>query len=455
MVWLDDATLWRSVLDTLDRLAPPGAEGPIPSPTMRSLRGLALYALHRPPDRGPARVDHLARLVGCDQAIDPSTLHALVSAELVAAEEGEPSERADALRRALLAHLDEDVADVAPLLEHFGGHALPAGGTGPGMTSTEVERFRHWLEHSLGQPVDTVETRPVSGGYSRRMIEVVATGSHGRTALMVRVEQGGVFGSDGQREVSMLQALRPTEVPVPSVRGIEPTGTVLGQPFFAMDLVEGGEEDRPGALADLLRCLALLHRLPQSVAESAFGPTPASPEAAVLGQLDYWQDVYRRCVPDPIPLLDEVRAWLDRHLWPTGPTVLVHGDAGPGNFLWREGRLRALIDWELGHVGDACEDWSYLVYYRGRKLHDPGTWRSILADVCGVAYDPPTWHAWRVFNAYKGACANLTALRVFVDGTTPRPELLAVGTAVHLRFVNDAIQLIDAGPEVADPRRPR
>jgi hypothetical protein len=37
-------------------------------------------------------------------------------------------------------------------------------------------------------------------------------------------------------------------------------------------------------------------------------------------------------------------------------TVLVHGDAGPANFLFEGGRVTALIDWELSHVGDPMED---------------------------------------------------------------------------------------------------
>jgi len=36
--------------------------------------------------------------------------------------------------------------------------------------------------------------------------------------------------------------------------------------------------------------------------------------------------------------------------------VLVHGDAGPANFLFQDGRVTALIDWELSHVGDPMED---------------------------------------------------------------------------------------------------
>jgi aminoglycoside phosphotransferase (APT) family kinase protein len=36
--------------------------------------------------------------------------------------------------------------------------------------------------------------------------------------------------------------------------------------------------------------------------------------------------------------------------------VLLHGDYWPGNTLWKDGRLVAIIDWEDASVGDPLED---------------------------------------------------------------------------------------------------
>jgi len=54
----------------------------------------------------------------------------------------------------------------------------------------------------------------------------------------------------------------------------------------------------------------------------------------------------------------EVRARL-RALWPwprANPDVLLHGDYWPGNLVWREGRLVAVLDWEEAAVGDPLAD---------------------------------------------------------------------------------------------------
>ena len=57
------------------------------------------------------------------------------------------------------------------------------------------------------------------------------------------------------------------------------------------------------------------------------------------------------------PLFSFALAWLRRNV-PTqvDRTSLVHSDMGPGNFLYRHGRVTAVLDWEVAHWGDAMED---------------------------------------------------------------------------------------------------
>ena len=40
--------------------------------------------------------------------------------------------------------------------------------------------------------------------------------------------------------------------------------------------------------------------------------------------------------------------------------VLVQGDTGPGNFMYAAGRVVALVDWELAHLGDPMDDIAWL-----------------------------------------------------------------------------------------------
>lgn len=49
-----------------------------------------------------------------------------------------------------------------------------------------------------------------------------------------------------------------------------------------------------------------------------------------------------------------------------------------------------------------------------------------------------------VYNNVKGACVNLTALGVFARSARPNPDLLAIGVAVHLRFLQRVVELTGA-----------
>jgi hypothetical protein len=40
--------------------------------------------------------------------------------------------------------------------------------------------------------------------------------------------------------------------------------------------------------------------------------------------------------------------------------VLVQGDTGPGNLMYEDGRVTAVIDWELAHLGDPMDDIAWL-----------------------------------------------------------------------------------------------
>jgi aminoglycoside phosphotransferase (APT) family kinase protein len=267
------------------------------------------------------------------------------------------------------------------------------------------------------------------------------TGGHG----VARIEQDGMFGTEGRREASVMRILRARGYPVPAIVWEEPDPGVLGHPFFVMEFVDGRARTDDEGLDDMLRALARLHRLgPEAVDEvAALDGLPAGrgPEQAIDAQLRHWHDMYRSAVPNPIPLLDRGFAWLRSNLRATGPSVIVHGDPGPGNALQDATGVAAVIDWELAHTGDAAEDWAYLALIRGRRLGSPQSWKARLAATVGVAYDEPTWRAWEVFNSVKGACVNLTALDVFGRASRPTPDLLAIGVAVHLRFLSRAVEL--------------
>src|SRR5688572_324439 len=101
-----------------------------------------------------------------------------------------------------------------------------------------------WLACMRGDAATIVELRRIATGNSRANWYLELDDG---TRYVVRIEQGGVFGSSSAEEFRFMQAAHALGCPVARVRWLEATGDVAGQPFFVMDYLEGaatGRDDR-------------------------------------------------------------------------------------------------------------------------------------------------------------------------------------------------------------------
>jgi aminoglycoside phosphotransferase (APT) family kinase protein len=302
----------------------------------------------------------------------------------------------------------------------------------------ELER---WLQERRDDDVTIGELRRIATGNSRAMWFVAMSDA---TRYVVRVEQGGVFGTASSDEFAMMQAAHTLGCRVAPVRWLETAGDVIGRPFFVMDFVDGaetGRDDRSMSTElaiDFVRHLSELHRTDWA---SALGP-PGDPAQATHAQIDRWHRTYLGATGDiAIPLLEEGAAWLHHHALPVERPGIVHGDPGPGNVVHDGQRVVAFTDWEFAHVGDPMEDWVYLVTMRGNRTMPPGDWLALFREVAGVEVTERDLHYWSVFNHFKGACANATCRRVFAT-TNPAPNMGIIGTALHQTYVRRVAALI-------------
>jgi aminoglycoside phosphotransferase (APT) family kinase protein len=177
-----------------------------------------------------------------------------------------------------------------------------------------------------------------------------------------------------------------TDVPVPRVRWIEPTGDVLGTPFFLMDHVEGvvppdvmpytfgnnwfadAPAERQRELQDsTVEVLAKLHSIPNADSTFAFLNDSLPGDTALRRHFAWVQHWYDFAVPDigRSPLLERTFDWLQQH-WPdeaaAGDPVLLWGDARVGNVLYRDFRPVAVLDWEMVTVGPRELDVAWLIF---------------------------------------------------------------------------------------------
>lgn len=85
---------------------------------------------------------------------------------------------------------------------------------------------------------------------------------------------------------------------------------------------------------------------------------PAGGSETALYHLEQWIfSSYERSGTPRNPLCTWVRKWMIRNApGEARRTSLVQGDTGPGNFVFGGNRVKALVDWELAHLGDPMED---------------------------------------------------------------------------------------------------
>ncbi|ORB85986.1 aminoglycoside phosphotransferase [Mycobacterium kansasii] len=177
-----------------------------------------------------------------------------------------------------------------------------------------------------------------------------------------------------------------TDVPVPNVRWLEPTGQVLGTPFFLMDYVEGvvppdvmpytfGNNWFADAPAESQRelqdttvaVLTKLHSIPNVQNTFGFLAKDFPGDTALRRHFNWVRAWYDFAVPGigRSPLLERTFDWLDDN-WPHAAAarepVLLWGDARVGNVLYRDFRPVAVLDWEMVTLGPRELDVAWMIY---------------------------------------------------------------------------------------------
>ena len=188
--------------------------------------------------------------------------------------------------------------------------------------------------------------------------------------LVLRMDAPGInyTGKKAADEFAVLQSLHRHGVTVARPVLSEADASVIGGTFIVSEAIVGahkGGEPFPELIqfkslsvdfgTQLATSLARQHRMP--LEESAhLGTTDGSQTRDRIARYaEIWAGIPTK---PPLHLATDLGfAWLLGRDWPADrPTALVHGDLGMHNILIRDGRIAALLDWELMHLGDPAED---------------------------------------------------------------------------------------------------
>ncbi len=179
---------------------------------------------------------------------------------------------------------------------------------------------------------------------------------------------------DVVRESRLQLALAPLGIRVPSIRAVCEDESLLGVPFYVMDYIDGqvlttelpppldGDPAARRRLADdLVDTLVEIHAADVATpALVAFARPGNYNERQVRRFAQLWEINQTRDLPTVV----DVGTWLAANVPEQLPATVVHGDYRLGNMIVtreRPERVAAVLDWEMGTIGDPRADVGYLV----------------------------------------------------------------------------------------------
>jgi aminoglycoside phosphotransferase (APT) family kinase protein len=240
----------------------------------------------------------------------------------------------------------------------------------------DTERLATWMDGAgLPGKGEPIEATFVSGGTQNEIYEIRRGQLHG--ALRIPPPEAPAPRDDGiLREWRIIEALGGTDVPHTQAIAACTDTDVLGRTFYLMAYVDGWSpmgvdgwpapfdedlEARRGLAFELVDGIALLSRVDwQARGLGDLG----RPDGFHERQVDRWTAFLDRIKGRELPGFDEAAAWLREHRPLDYVPGIMHGDYQFANVMFRHGgpaRLAAIVDWEMGTVGDPKLDLAWVV----------------------------------------------------------------------------------------------
>lgn len=310
----------------------------------------------------------------------------------------------------------------------------PEGIDGPSVTA--------WLVEHVENVLPPLDFHLIAGGHSN--LTYGCRDANGRTLVLRRPPLGHVLESahDMAREYRVISALGGSGVPVAPSLGLCEDRAVNEAPFYIMAFVDGmvlhdntvaasvPVDERAAISAHVAEVLARLHAIePGAVGLGDLGRH----EGYIARQLKRWTRQWEATITHPIPAMEACARLLDERMPEQQGTAIVHGDYRLGNFIVADGRIEAVLDWELCTLGDALADVAYLM----------NSWVASDQVIEGVDDQMPTvagdfWPREALLEAYAAASgrdvSNIDYYRAFSFW-----RLAAIRQGVYKRYLEGAM----------------
>jgi aminoglycoside phosphotransferase (APT) family kinase protein len=321
------------------------------------------------------------------------------------------------------------------------------------METELAECLRAAVGQALGKPVAIEALTRLPGGASKDTWSFSARGSDGaahRFVVRRDRDRAGLSGSRLGLEAALLTAAAGAGVPVPTVVVAGDGPDAPGAAFLVMEFVDGEtiprrilRDEQLGAARAVLaaqcgRVLADIHRIPPS-------DVPGLPGGDLLDQLRDQLDA----LGEPHPAFELGLLWLAQTRPPPAIEGVVHGDFRNGNLIVGTDGIRAVLDWELAHLGDPLEDLGWLCV-KAWRFGSPlpvggfGTVEQLIAayeEAGGRPVDKEVLDWWIVFGTLRWGIICIAQALTHVSGAVRSVELAAIGRRV-CEVESDLLELL-------------
>lgn len=249
------------------------------------------------------------------------------------------------------------------------------------------QRLTAFLAAQVDQPVTIRNLQRLTGGASKEQfvfdLDWTRDGEpRVGDRMVLRCEPAASIVETSRRREFELMQFGGGLMPVPPVYWLDEDGSMMGMPSLISGFVRGTQKparvssnvsgmgihfpaDYRAALGpQYVRYMVALHRaeIPAGALPSFARPAAGTTEAADL-IVNWWARIWAEDLYEEAAIATITEHWLRRNAPVLDHVSVVHGDFRTGNFLFDEDSrsITAVLDWELGYVGDRHGDLGWVI----------------------------------------------------------------------------------------------
>jgi len=325
------------------------------------------------------------------------------------------------------------------------------------------DRLQRALVRSIPGVRSLSHCERLTAGASQETYAIVVDGDAGERKLALRRAPDGpaLDGSLGpDLEAKLIRLAREAGVPEPEVFHVLTPEDELGR-GFVMEWISGETlgsrivkldtlaKVRPKLARQCGRILAQIH----AIDLDASGLRDDLRHSQAEEEVHLMWDRYK-ALETPMPMIDFCARWLLENRPAETQPCLVHGEFRNGNLIIDPTGIRAVLDWEIAHIGDPAQDLGWLCEnsWRFSRPDLPvggfGSFEDLVAayeEESGTQVDPDRVRYWMVYGGFWWSVSTLRMTDIARQGMDPSIERLTIGRRSSEAQI-DCANLLIPGP---------